>query len=289
MRRLLSLVLDLALLLGCAAAETAEPRNEDAQITSKNLPLYYQKADRIWREDFPVYFLDGVEDLPLINLADWADFMVYLYNESDNNGENVYSLTCEVNEEEKWVKLTRETGSSAVFDFSQGIIAFDDYIAFLTPQNCSYMEVSGIPKTKNGEPFLIQYTRSRILYGEVTAVNLKEYAIPMAAQDGKYLPSTADLSGKRAGAGSSGAAWPGHSRSPARRPRETRAYDPIHRSQSSEYEQEVKGKHDGSEQYEGKQTRKGLSERTLYGSRLYHNGGCRCRVACFMPQGTGCL
>ena len=100
MRRLLSLVLALALLLGCAAAETAEPRNEDAQITSKNLPLYYQKADRIWREDFPVYFLDGVEDLPLINLADWADFMVYLYNESDNNGENVYSLTCEVNEEE---------------------------------------------------------------------------------------------------------------------------------------------------------------------------------------------
>lgn len=187
MRRLLSLVLALALLLGCAAAETAEPRNEDAQITSKNLPLYYQKADRIWREDFPVYFLDGVEDLPLINLADWADFMVYLYNESDNNGENVYSLTCEVNEEEKWVKLTRETGSSAVFDFSQGSIAFDDYIAFLTPQNCSYMEVSGIPKTKNGEPFLIQYTRSRILYGEVTAVNLKEYEIPMAAQDGKYL------------------------------------------------------------------------------------------------------
>ena len=51
MRRLLSLVLALALLLGCAAAETAEPRNEDAQITSKNLPLYYQKADRIWRED----------------------------------------------------------------------------------------------------------------------------------------------------------------------------------------------------------------------------------------------
>jgi len=47
MRRLLSLVLALALLLGCAAAETAEPRNEDAQITSKNLPLYYQKADRI--------------------------------------------------------------------------------------------------------------------------------------------------------------------------------------------------------------------------------------------------
>lgn len=47
MRRLLSLVLGLALLLGCAAAETVEPRNEDAQITSKNLPLYYQKADRI--------------------------------------------------------------------------------------------------------------------------------------------------------------------------------------------------------------------------------------------------
>ena len=31
MRRLLSLVLALALLLGCAAAEAAEPRNEDAQ------------------------------------------------------------------------------------------------------------------------------------------------------------------------------------------------------------------------------------------------------------------
>lgn len=191
MRRLLSLVLvlvlALALLPGCTATETAESRKEDAQITSKNLPFYYQKADKIWREDFPVYFLNGVEDLPLINLTDWADFMVYLYNDSTDNAENVYSLTCDVNEEEKWVKLTRETGYSAVFDFSQEVMSFDDYIAFLTPQNFSYMEVSGFPKTKNGEPFLIQYTRSRILYGEVTTVNLKEYDIPMVAQDGKYL------------------------------------------------------------------------------------------------------
>lgn len=66
-----------------------------------------------------------MEDLPLINLADWADFMVYLYNESDNNGENVYSLTCEVNEEEKWVKLTRESGSDfpvSHFDTARSVI-----------------------------------------------------------------------------------------------------------------------------------------------------------------------
>lgn len=60
MRRLLSLVLGLALLLGCAAAETAEPRNEDVQITSNNL---YRSATPAPRSEALIKF--GFSELAL--------------------------------------------------------------------------------------------------------------------------------------------------------------------------------------------------------------------------------
>ena len=58
---------------------------------------------------------------------------------------------------------------------------------FVQPPFLPYMEIGGAPETMNGEPFLLKYTQSRNLYGDITVVDLKEYDIPMAAQDGKYL------------------------------------------------------------------------------------------------------
>ena len=134
-----------------------------------------------------MYFADGAEDLPFIDLADWKDLLVYAYNTLDTNGDKEYGLTMEISEEGNKVVLTRETGFNMIVDFEAGTMTFMDYVAFNQPANGGYMEVSGFPKTMNGEPFILQSTKDRNLYGEVTVVNLKEYDIPMIAQDGKYL------------------------------------------------------------------------------------------------------
>ena len=186
MKKWIALLLCLSLLASCAAAETAaEPAAP--QMTMKTFPVYCNSLANIWREDFPVYFADGAEDLPLIDLADWKDMLVYLYMSNDYMGENTYGLTLEITEEEKKVKLTRETGFPMVADFENGTLSFLDYVGFNTPANSRYMDLGGFPETMNGQPFLLQNTRSRTLYGDVTVVNLREYEIPMYAQDGKYL------------------------------------------------------------------------------------------------------
>ena len=187
MKRLLALLLTLALLLGCAAAETAaEPESAPPQVTTKNFPVYAFSVTATWKEDFPLYFLDGVEDMPFVNLEDWKEVLVFI-GSNLSPGEKTYTLDFEVLEEGKKVKLTRESGFPLVIDFEKGQMIFQDYVAFVQPANSQYMEINGFPETQNDQPYLLQRTTDRTLYGDVTTVDLKEYNIPMVAQDGKYL------------------------------------------------------------------------------------------------------
>ena len=185
MKKLIALLLCICLALGMVPA-IAEDAAE-TEITSKTFTVYNKSISNVWREDFPVYFLNGVEDLPFVDVADWKDLMIYAYNESDYTEEKKFNLTMEVREDGKAVTLTRETGYPMKVDFEAGTIEFMDYVAFLQPAFLPYMEIGGSPETMNGEPFLLQYTKDRNLYGHMTSVNLKDYSIPMVAQDGKFL------------------------------------------------------------------------------------------------------
>ena len=185
MKKLVALFLCVCLALGMVPA-VAEDAAETV-ITSKTFPVYNKTVESVWREDFPVYFLNGVEDMPFINLEDWKDVLKFAYNESDFTGEKKFDLTLEVSEDGKAVTLTRENGYFMKVDFEEGTIGFPDYVMFVQPPFLPYMEIGGSPETMNGEPFLLKYTQSRNLYGDITVVGLKEYDIPMVAQDGKYL------------------------------------------------------------------------------------------------------
>ena len=185
MKKLIALLLCICLALGMVPA-IAEDAAETV-ITSKTFPVYNKTVESVWREDFPVYFLNGVEDMPFINLEDWKEVLKFAYNESDFTGEKKFDLTLETSEDGKAVTLTRENGYLMKVDFEEGTIGFPDYVMFVQPPFLPYMEIGGSPETMNGEPFLLKYTQSRNLYGDITVVNLKEYDIPMAAQDGKYL------------------------------------------------------------------------------------------------------
>ena len=76
--------------------------------------------------------------------------------------------------------LTRETKFNMVLDFTAGTIGYMDYVGFLQGANEDYMDVSGFPTEDNdGNPFLMQCTRTMILYGDMTILDLKKYNIPV--------------------------------------------------------------------------------------------------------------
>lgn len=71
-----------------------------------------------------MYFVNGAEDLPFMNLEDWKDLLVYTYKKADGNGDKEYTLTYEVSEDGKTVTLTRETGYNMIVDFEAGTFTF---------------------------------------------------------------------------------------------------------------------------------------------------------------------
>ena len=187
MKRFLAIAISLVLLLGCAPAGTAEA---GSPFVMKTFPVYFGTADQIWREDFPLYFREGAEDLPFAELNDWVALMLR-YKEKEQG----YQLTFEEKDGNK-VRLTRENKFFMEIDFAEGKIGFPDYLGFIQKADGDYMSLNEVPeKDKDGQPFLLLRTRNVSLYGDYTVLDLKKYDIPMAVEDGKYLLPLQTLSG----------------------------------------------------------------------------------------------
>ena len=185
----LLLVLTLLASLGCSAiAETSAETATSRQVEMNTFPVYVYTPKDIWKEDFPLYFVDGTKDLPYADLNDWAGLMSYIVDREKDLSYRGFQVTCEAQEDESKVILTRENGFTMEADFAEGKIIFLDYIGFLQRTNGSYMDVSMfVEEDKNGQPFLLQRIEGRNLYGDYTVLDLNKYGIPMIAQDGKYL------------------------------------------------------------------------------------------------------
>ena len=188
MKRLLTILITLSMLLGCTAAAAAEESEDVPQIEGKTFPVYVYTQENIWDEDFPLYFTDGAEDLPYVDLKDWAGLMSYIYDAEKDMSYRGFQVSCEVQEDENKVILTRENGYTMEADFEKDRISYEDYIAFHQRTNGSYMDVSMFAEEdKNGQPFLLQRIEGRNLYGDYTVLDLDRYGIRMIAQDGKHL------------------------------------------------------------------------------------------------------
>ena len=189
MKRLLAVLLSLALLFSCAAAESLKlPKTPDVhQIEMKDYPLCYGSKDSVVMDSLPLYFVDGVDDLPFVDLSNWKDFLIMVNDGGDKENSSGYQLTYE--EKGNTVVLTREDGQYyMIVDFENGKIRFLDYLAFLKRPDRMYMDQTSFKLTdEEGRPYLLSYTKSRNLYGELTTIDLDEYMIPMYAQDGKHL------------------------------------------------------------------------------------------------------
>lgn len=81
--------------------------------------------------------------------------------------------------------LVRENKFTAVFDFSEGAVYYFGFVGFSKPFGDYYTDPTGIaPLSMPKETVPIAITGSRDRYGKYTVINLKEYGIPMIAQDG---------------------------------------------------------------------------------------------------------
>ena len=186
MKKMICLLMVLTLIasLGCGAfAEAAEEAASAHQIETKAYPIYLGSSYKLWKEDYPLYFLDGAEDLPYTDVRDWVDAMNFVFSD---DGEEDFKLTVEIQEAEDMVVVTRENGYTMTFDFNADTISWTDFTAFFRKADGNYEDIAGISVDDNGQPFLLSLVNSRDRYGEITVLKLKDYLIDMVAQDGKY-------------------------------------------------------------------------------------------------------
>ena len=66
----------------------------------------------LWPGEFPLYFADGVDDLPFMDLKDFAAFMNYVWV----NMAADYQITADANPDTGIVMCTRENGCTTVFN-----------------------------------------------------------------------------------------------------------------------------------------------------------------------------
>ena len=184
MKRILSVLAALMLLFTCASAETAA---EGGRFESRKFVIYMGGINYVYNTDggFPLWFAEGAEDLPYVDLEDWASLMVDIMTDGGNIPG--YELYVRTEENGNKVVLARENGYTAAFDFTAGTIVFNDYIAFTGMYKSAYLAIADLSGYGGGQPFLLKAASSRERYGDLTVLQLKEYGIPMIMQDGKHL------------------------------------------------------------------------------------------------------
>ena len=155
-------------------------------ITGKTVTWYL--GDPYDTIEMPVYLLDGVTDLPYVDLNDWKEIMVRYITSYGDIGET-YSLELET--DDNLAMLTRDNGYSMLFDFDEGYISFEDFDAFSQIRDTGTLVglVSMPGVNSEGEPELVQRNAEESFdrYGKELVLSLKDYDINMYHEDGLYL------------------------------------------------------------------------------------------------------
>ena len=187
MKKLLCMLLALTMLLSLCAPAFAE---ESHTITSEAFPLYTTGADT--GETFKLYFLDGVTDLPYMEISDLCELLTGLI------GEGIVTFTKDV--QGPVVTITRnhegsmDDGCHATFDFDKSEIRFVDYNVFtMKPNAATILDVTSLPVFNDeGEGMLIQKVDKGTFdrYGDELVLPFSDYGIELIYQpieDGLYL------------------------------------------------------------------------------------------------------
>lgn len=154
-------------------------------ITKEEFPIYVMGIDT--EKKMTLYFLDGVKDLPYVELQDWMEFMNWFITGGDE--DSVYKLTLET--EGPVATYRRETEYPMVMDFDDDTITLFDYNGFVrSPQMSTLLDFTSLRCFNDeGEPSLMKKNDEICFdrYGDETILLLGDYDIDMICQDGLYL------------------------------------------------------------------------------------------------------
>ena len=172
---------------GVQADDTEDEDLTKASVSETVFPCYFFDIENEF--DLPLYFINDVTDVPFVNIADWADVLVTVYQSyiEDPN----YELYLET--DGNVVQLSRENGYSVIMDFQDCTFNFEDYNAFLhvSGDNSLLDMVSSDEFDKKGNPVLFRRIDrgSFDRYGKEIEINLADYDIPLywSEEDELYL------------------------------------------------------------------------------------------------------
>ena len=187
-KRIIVMLLSISLILNCSAALGAETTAEKQfhRIESKPVPLYWSKFGRLPRE-VPLYFLDGVRDMPYLNLPDLLDIEAQL---AEASGEDTSVTGVWDEASSTYYFINTHNNSAALFDFSAGSIIYSSFDTFAAAPGQTYLDILYHPGVnRDNEPELFQRLSDPLMNrpGNTRAIFLDDYQIPYVVQDGKYL------------------------------------------------------------------------------------------------------
>ena len=155
------------------------------QITKKEYPLYLMGIDVQMK--VPLCFLDGVMDLPYIELNEWVNLLVLL--NTAGGAKPGYEL--KLSTDGPIATFTRETSFNMIADFENNTFRFPDYNGFMMLSDMSTLLDFTSKRCFNekGEPSLMKKTDgfSYDRYGKELVVSLRDYGIELVHQDDMYL------------------------------------------------------------------------------------------------------
>ena len=176
-----------------AAAADEAPRDTEEQsapahsIEERSYPTYVGSTpDDILNVETTLSFIDGVEDLPFVELEEWMELLVFINRTM--KGDSNYDLT--LYHRGNVATLERENGYTLDIDFENEKLIFADYDAFMHNSTDSSLIdlVACNSRDEDGKPLLIWRNTADSFdrYGDAMLVNLGAYDIPMVVQDEKY-------------------------------------------------------------------------------------------------------
>lgn len=164
----------------------AQDKPASYEITERTYTFYDGDIEDMLDQPFPLYFLDGVDDLPYVELESWMDLLIFLNREWLDDPK--YDLMFNASGTD--AAYVRENEYHMQFDFDEKTILFDDYNAFVHSSSegslLDLLSASGFTEAGESELFQRNLSASYDRYGDELKLNLAKYHIPMVMQDGKY-------------------------------------------------------------------------------------------------------
>ncbi len=183
MKKVLCMLLAVLLLASlCTSAVFAEAgagtaAQTEHSVEMREFTLYLLNPSNTMDVPLPLYFADGVDDLPYMEVDDFASMLVALCGELSDDPD--YAV--ELEDQNSIVVLTRESGYTVTLDFEKDLITFMDYAAFLhNSEDSTLLDLLWIAGYDgDGNPLLFQRDKEMSFdrYGDIKTIDLNAYGI----------------------------------------------------------------------------------------------------------------